>query len=130
MSQTKRKICPFDIDSILLAIVGSRTFNDYNMLCDFIEDNYDIEKITHIISGGAKGADSLGERFAKEHGKEIIIFKPDWEKYGKKAGFIRNEDIIKECNSCVAFWDGKSHGTKNDIELCQKNKKDYKICFF
>jgi len=113
-----------------LAIVGSRTFNDYNKLCEFISQNFDINSITHIVSGGARGADALGERFAADYGKELIVFKADWDKYGKRAGFIRNVDIINECDQCVAFWDGESHGTKHDIELCEKQGKICKICGF
>lgn len=113
-----------------LAIVGSRTFNDYNMLVDFIQDNYNIDEITHIVSGGARGADTLGERFAEEFNKEKIIFPADWKTYGKKAGFLRNVDIIKNCDECVCFWDGESHGTKHDIDLCVEMEKPYKICYF
>lgn len=113
-----------------LAIVGSRTFNDYDMLVDFIKKNYDISEITHIVSGGAKGADALGERFANEFGKETIIFLAEWKKYGKSAGFKRNVYIIENCDECVCFWDGESHGTKHDITLCEEMNKPYKICYF
>lgn len=113
-----------------LAIVGSRTFGDYEKLEKFIRDNFDVDSITHIISGGAKGADSLGERFAKENAKELVVFPAEWKKYGKSAGFKRNVDIINACDVCVAFWDGKSHGTKHDIDLCEKYGKECKICLF
>ena len=113
-----------------LAIVGSRTFNDYNVLCDFIEEKYDVSKISAIVSGGAKGADALGERFANDYCKELIVFPAEWKKYGKRAGFIRNVDIIKECDECVCFWDGQSHGTKHDIDLCKEMNKPCKICLF
>lgn len=113
-----------------LAIVGSRTFDDYGMLIKFIRENYDIDSITHIISGGARGADTLGERFADEFNKEKTIFPAEWKKYGKKAGFLRNVDIIKNCDECVCFWDGESHGTKHDIDLCVEMRKPYKICYF
>lgn len=113
-----------------LAIVGSRTFNDYDMLIDFINDKYNIDEITHIVSGGARGADSLGERFAEEFNKELIVFPAEWKKYGKSAGFKRNVDIIQNCDECVCFWDGESHGTKHDIELCTKMKKPYKVCYY
>lgn len=113
-----------------LAIVGSRTFDDYNMLVDFIKDNYNIDEITHIVSGGARGADTFGERFADEFNKEKLIFPADWKKYGKKAGFLRNVDIIKNCDECACFWDGESHGTKHDIDLCNEMGKPYKVCYF
>ena len=62
-----------------LAIVGSRTFEDYGKMCSFIEENYDVSEITHIVSGGARGADRLGERFAKEHGIQLITHPAEWD---------------------------------------------------
>jgi hypothetical protein len=113
-----------------LAIVGSRTFNDYKKLVKFIEENYNINEIDAIVSGGAKGADMLGEWFARDYRKKKIIFPAEWKKYGKSAGFKRNVDIIKECDECVCFWDGQSHGAKHDIELCEQMNKPCKICYF
>lgn len=113
-----------------LAIVGSRTFNDYDLLVKFIGKHYDTSEITAIISGAARGADSLGMRYAIDNGYEFIEFPAEWKKYGKRAGFIRNVDIIKNCDECVCFWDGQSHGTKHDIELCEKMNKPYKVCRF
>lgn len=107
------------------AIVGSRSFKDYDSLKKFIDliCEEDELKITEIISGGAIGADKAGEMYAYEKKIPTTIFKPDWEKYGKSAGFIRNKDIIKNCDVCFVFWDGESKGTKNDIELCEKFNK-------
>ena len=113
-----------------LAIVGSRTFNDYNLMVKFITENYNVDEITHIVSGGARGADSLGEWFAEEFKKEKIIFPADWKRFGKKAGFLRNVDIIDNCDECVCFWDGQSHGAKHDIDLCKEKNKPCKICYF
>lgn len=116
---------------IKLAIVGSRSFNNYELLKkeinNFISEN-DFS-INQIISGGARGADNLGEKYAKELNIETQIFYPDWNKYGKKAGFIRNEDIINNSDVIIAFWDGQSHGTKHDIELANKYKKILKIIY-
>lgn len=105
---------------IKLAIVGSRTFNDLQAFYKCLQVLKVDYEIIQIISGGAKGADSIGEKYADENNIPKLIFKPDWQKYGKRAGFLRNEDIIKNCNFCLAFWDGESHGTKHDIELCKK----------
>lgn len=108
-----------------LAIVGSRSFNDKAFIDKLLNDYKFIFGLPYeVISGGAIGIDTFGENWAKENNIETRIFKPDWAKYGKKAGFIRNEDIIKNCDVCLAIWDGESHGTKNDIELCEKYKKD------
>ena len=115
-----------------LAIVGSRTFDNYEMLTSKIDEicaNNNIE-IGKIVSGGARGADRMGERFAKERGIETLIFPAEWNKYGKRAGFIRNETIIDNCDICIAFWDGESRGTKHDIDLCkQKGKVCYVVYF-
>jgi hypothetical protein len=108
-----------------LAIIGSRTFNDYFFLKEKL-DPY-VSKITQVISGGANGADFLGEKWAKENNIETMIFYADWKKYGKRAGFIRNEYIINNCDLCVAFWDGKSKGTSHSLSLCEKYNKKYKI---
>ena len=111
---------------ISLAIVGSRTFDDYKMLCGLIKilkKKYIIKK---IVSGGAQGADSLGERYGKENNIETLIFPADWNKYGKAAGFIRNKTIVDNCDVVLALWDGKSKGTQHTINIAtDKNKKVY-----
>lgn len=106
-----------------LAVVGSRTFNDYKILKEKLNQIHERVPITLIISGGARGADSLAEQWAKENKIETLIFYPDWNKYGKKAGYLRNEQIIQACDAVVAFWDGKSKGTEMDINLAEKYKK-------
>lgn len=102
------------------AIVGSRGFLEYKIMEKFLNKFGDIDE---IISGGAKGADSMAELYAREKGIKLTIFPADWEKYGKSAGMIRNKDIINNCDVCVAFWDGISKGTKNSISLAQKQNK-------
>ena len=108
-----------------LAIIGSRTFNDYNKLSEVLEPYK--SRITLVISGAAKGADSLGEKWAIDNKIETLIFPADWNTYGKRAGFIRNEDIIKNCECVIAFWDNKSKGTAHSLSLCKKLNKPYKI---
>lgn len=110
-----------------LAIVGSRSFTDYEKFKFHITMLFNIQSIKLIITGGAIGADSLAERFAKENDIPINIIKPDWDKYGKSAGMLRNIDIISSADEALIFWDGISKGTKNDIELAEKYKKPYNI---
>jgi hypothetical protein len=62
----------------------------------------------------------LGAKFAKENDFALIEFKPDWKRYGKAVGIIRNHDSINACTHCIVFWDGKSRGAKHDIELCEE----------
>lgn len=106
-----------------LAVVGSRSFNDYSLLKEILDEYRSINNIDVIISGGAIGADSLAEKYARENNIETLLFLPDWKKHGKSAGMIRNQDIIKNCDTCIAFWDGSSKGTKHSISLAEKNNK-------
>ena len=87
--------------------------------CDeFLQDETGEEIV--IISGHALGADSLDERYAQERGFKIETYPADWKKYGRAAGPIRNEQMANIANALIAFWDGKSKGTKNMINLAKK----------
>ena len=83
-----------------------------------------------IVSGGAKGADTLAEKFALENHLEMIVFKPDWKKFGKRAGFLRNTIIIENATIVFAFWDGKSNGTKDSIDKAEKLNKKVIVTIF
>ena len=79
-------------------------------------------QITSVISGAAKGADTLGERWAQENGLSISRKPADWEAYGKRAGYLRNTEMAEEAGSdglLCAFWDGKSKGTKHMIDIAK-----------
>lgn len=80
-----------------------------------------------IVSGTARGADQLGEKFAKEKGCNLKQFPADWDAYGKSAGYRRNADMAKYADACVVFWDGVSKGTKHMIDLAEKAELDLKI---
>jgi predicted Rossmann fold nucleotide-binding protein DprA/Smf involved in DNA uptake len=103
-----------------LGVVGSRGFNDYELMDKEIKNVANIFDIDTIISGGAMGADRLSETWAKKNDKEILIFYPDWEKFGKGAGMIRNRSIVSNSDVLIAFWDGASTGTKNSIDRATK----------
>lgn len=111
-----------------IAIVGSRSFHDIDVMDEFIQSKIDVTKITKVISGGAHGADSTGELFAYRHDIPKVIFKPDWNKYGKKAGFLRNKLIIEAADVVFAFWDGESRGTLSSINLAKEANKELYIC--
>ena len=102
-----------------VAVIGSRGFDDYVLLKETLSK---IE-ITLLISGGARGADSLGERYANENNIPKKIFYSEWDKHGKAAGFLRNTDIINEADIIIAFWDGVSNGTKDSITKAKKQNK-------
>lgn len=93
-----------------LCIAGSREFNDYDLLCKALKIHG--EFITEVVSGTARGADRLGERYAQEHDIPIKRFPADWNRYGRRAGMIRNTEMYNYSDYVVTFWDGKSPGTK------------------
>ncbi len=108
------------------AVIGSRNFNDYELLVREL----DKFQITELISGGARGADQLAARYAKVRGIPLTEHKPDYRIYGKKATYVRNDLIIKECERLIAFWDGKSPGTGSVIDKTRKKGKEVKIILF
>jgi hypothetical protein len=114
-----------------IIIAGSRTFTDYQKLsevCDqFLQDQTDIE----IVSGAYyKGADKLGEQYAKERGFKITQFPADWKRFGRAAGPKRNEQMANYANALIAFWDGKSKGTLNMIDKANSFDLRLIIVFF
>tara|TARA_Y100001937_G_scaffold25598_1_gene36629 strand:- start:6722 stop:7378 length:657 start_codon:yes stop_codon:yes gene_type:complete len=74
-------------------------------------------KEIEIVSGGARGADKLGEVIAKQSGYAIKQFIPEWDKFGKGAGYRRNEEMAKYADACIVFWDGESRGSKHMMDL-------------
>lgn len=105
-----------------IAVIGSRGFNNYQI----VERVLDKLKPFVLVSGGARGADSLAEEYADKNGLLKVIIKPDWERDGKKAGFIRNYKIVDKADIVVAFWDLESKGTKHSIDYSNKlNKPTY-----
>lgn len=101
-----------------VVIAGGREFNDYELLreiCDGV-----IPVVPEIVSGGARGTDKLGERYAKEKGYDLKVFPADWGKHGKGAGHIRNKQMAEYGDMLVAFWDGESKGTKNMIDTSKR----------
>jgi hypothetical protein len=107
-------------ETVQIAVVGSRSFNTYNILEEKLDTLLKEKKIDDkrivIVSGGANGADTLAEFYAQNKGYDKLIFEADWEKYGKSAGFRRNETIVENADIVVAFWDGQSRGTKDTID--------------
>ena len=117
-----------------IAIVGSRNFSCPNFVKEKVNNLCEnlgrMEKPLTIISGGAKGVDSWAEEIAKNWeglGVEVKVFSADWDKYGKRAGAIRNQQIVDESTNVLAFWDGKSKGTKITIDMAVKSGKPVNI---
>lgn len=94
-------------------IAGSRIINDYELLKQAIEESG--FSISAVISGMAGGVDSLGVRWAKENGVELIEMPAQWGKHGKRAGFMRNNEMAKVGEALIVLWDGRSRGTEQMI---------------
>lgn len=91
-----------------VAIVGSRGYMDLDSVRTMVQELYNTYKGSLvIISGGARGVDITAETEARRLDVKCTIFLPDWHKYGKQAGMIRNYDIISACDIVYAFWDGE-----------------------
>lgn len=108
-----------------VAVIGSRGFTNKDLLCREL----DLLKPSKIISGGAKGADSLAASYATENNIELLEIKPNW-KIGRHAGLLRNTEIVSSCDFLLAFWDGKSKGTFDSITKAQKMHISHKVVTF
>lgn len=115
-----------------IIIAGGRDFDDSHkmytsfmaVLNEYAKDKTDIT----IFSGHCStGADILGELLADCFDFRIKLFPANWDKYGKSAGPIRNEQMAKGADRAIIFWDRKSKGTKNMIAMCEKHKVPFTI---
>lgn len=111
-------------------IAGGRDFNDYKLLEDkclkILSNKLKTHKV-EIVSGGARGADRLGEQFAINHDLQLYCYPADWDKYGKSAGYVRNNIMAEYSHALIAFWDGKSKGTEHVVKVMKKQNKLVRI---
>lgn len=108
-------------------INGSRDITDYSL----VETAMELSGIkpTEVISGGARGPDRLGERWAKEKGVKLTVMPADWDTHGKGAGYVRNAQMVDAADALVSIWDGQSKGTRHTISLVgQKGLRVFVLC--
>jgi hypothetical protein len=98
-------------------IAGSRGFTDYETMALTLRQLP--FEITTVLSGGAKGADALAERWAQEHGIPVERHLADWDLHGRRAGYLRNVEMAQEAEACVVFWDGTSKGSNHMINIAR-----------
>jgi len=114
-----------------LIVAGSRTFKDYSLLSrklDALLSRWVGQgKEIIIISGGAKGADALGQAYARKRGFNCTVVPAEWNKYGRSAGYRRNEVMAAMADAVVAFWDGSSPGTSHMIRLARERRLPLRI---
>ena len=103
-----------------LLVAGSRGCKDQKFVNKILDELHNEHKISEIISGGAEGADTLGEGWAIQNHIAIDRFVPNWQVYGNAAGFRRNAQMVDLCNRACIFWDGDSKGTKITIGLLEQ----------
>ncbi len=119
-----------------IIVAGGVHFNDYKALENTLDEYFKCvsKDEIEIISGHARGADSLGERYAQEHDIKCTVFPADWKKYGRAAGPIRNKKMLEyameQQAGLVAFWNGESKGTKNMISIAEKAGIEVKIVHY
>lgn len=110
-----------------LIIAGGRNFTNYDLLCEEVGKLTSEISEVEIVSGGAKGADMLGEHYAIDNNLQVKRFPADWERYGKAAGFKRNAEMAQYADHCICFWDGQSKGTGHMINLAKKSGLKVKV---
>lgn len=101
-------------------IAGCRDFSNYAQLCSCVDQALAGVEDIEIVSGGARGTDALGERYAREHGCALKVFPAEWNNYGTAAGPIRNGQMAAYADALIAFWDGRSAGTRDMIRKAEE----------
>lgn len=114
-------------------VAGGRYFNNFYQLVGELDFLLSEKEKTHeivIVSGKARGADTLGEDYAKLRGYAIDAHPADWDTYGKSAGYKRNVEMADNADALVAFWDGASRGTKHMIDIATNKGLPVRVVFY
>ena len=115
-------------DSYRVIIAGSRSIVDYTAL-QYAIGQSDFS-ITEVVSGCARGVDSLGEQWANREGIPVAQFVPDWGRFGRAAGMYRNSDMASYTDGAIILWDGESRGTLDMIDKMRRLGKPYEVWLF
>ena len=107
--------------SVRVAVIASRNIKAFDL------SKYLPEGTDELVSGGARGVDTVAREYARSAGLPITEFLPEYDKYGKGAPLVRNVSIIEYADIVLAFWDGKSRGTRFVIDKCKKLGKEVRI---
>lgn len=111
-------------------IAGTRSFDDYDLLRTKMDHLLSRRHEVEIVSGAARGADQLGERYAAERGFALKQFPADWHTYGKSAGYRRNAEMAEYADAVVVFWDGKSRGSKHMVDLARAKGLEVRVIIY
>ena len=108
-------------------VCGSRTITAEKFIFSKLDEYLALHNDLVILSGGARGVDCIGEKWASLHNVAVERFLPDWKKYGRGAGIVRNKQMAQIADFAIIFWDGTSKGTKSVIDFCQSMQKDFAV---
>lgn len=108
-------------------VAGGRDFQNYDLLSEKLNKLFSKRADVVIISGMAKGADSLAVKYAEEHKLRVSEFPAQWQKHGNSSGFRRNVEMARFADACVCFWDGKSVGTKHMIDTAKRMNLNVRV---
>jgi hypothetical protein len=117
-------------EAMRIIVAGSRSFDCYWLLESKLDFYIGGHQLVQIVSGTARGADQLGERYAENRGLSIERFPADWDKHGKRAGYVRNEQMARYATHAVILWDGSSRGTASMIKLCKTYNLKYRVVLY
>lgn len=104
-----------------IGVVGSRDWPDRNFVNERLRAY--VTKNDVVVTGGGRGVDTYAEYWAYAHDVPVIVYRPDWERYGRSAGFRRNHDIVRNADMVIAFSYNNSRGTAHSIELARHQGK-------
>lgn len=118
-------------EKITLMVCGSRegfSREEVEMDLFYLTENWNIPEVT-LIHGGARGVDTYAGEWGHLNGVEIEVYEAEWDHFGKSAGYRRNSEMVRDADVVVAFWDGKSKGTKHSIDLALKARKELHVLY-
>jgi hypothetical protein len=99
-------------------VAGSRTINsEWHVSQAIWSCGWEIDE---IVTGGARGVDTIAHEYAKAHSVATRVFPADWERYGKSAGVRRNIEMADYADALIAVWDGESKGTAHMIRIAEE----------
>lgn len=111
-------------------VAGGRSFQDYARLeaaLDYLLSGKVKDHVIVIVSGTARGADQLGERYARARGHVIDRYPANWDAHGKRAGYLRNSEMADNADAVVLFWDGQSKGTGHMLNIAVEKGLDHRV---
>lgn len=110
-----------------IIVAGSRGLTDYEFVKTELDKLLPKNKKVEIVCGGARGADALGKQYAAEHNLSCHTMNAEWNKYGRRAGYIRNQAMAEYADKVIVFWDGKSNGSRHMINIANEKKMPLRI---